>query len=265
MLTPEQLLHHIDQGTLWPIGAGEAFTNTAAAYQTALQVRKLRQARGERPVGYKIGFTNRSIWARYQVFAPIWGTVWDSSLSFADGPTPLSLAHTCQPRIEPELVLAFKQPPPMGCTVQQLFESLDWAAPGFEIVQCHLPDWTFQAAQTMADSGLHARLRVGSRVPVTALAQDAAGLHKRLGQARCTLFQDNKRVDEGPGANVLDSPLMALLHFVAELRACAGAPDVAAGDVVTTGTWTDAWPVLPGQTWRLAITEGLPDLRVTLT
>ena len=37
------------------------------------RIRRLRIARGERPLGYKIGFTNRGIWDRYGVHAPIWG------------------------------------------------------------------------------------------------------------------------------------------------------------------------------------------------
>ena len=39
-------------------------------------------------------------------------------------------------------------------------------------------------------------------------------------------------------------------HFLKELRACPGAADIQAGDVVTTGTWTDAYSVDSGQTWR---------------
>ncbi len=37
-------------------------------------------ARGERPVGRKIGFTNRTIWAEYGVYAPIWGDMYDTTL-----------------------------------------------------------------------------------------------------------------------------------------------------------------------------------------
>ena len=37
----------------------------ADAYQVADEIRQLRIARGEQPRGYKIGFTNRGIWARY--------------------------------------------------------------------------------------------------------------------------------------------------------------------------------------------------------
>ena len=55
------------------------------------------------------------------------------------------------------------------------------------------------------------------------------------------------------GANVLDGPLQALLHFVRELRATPGTDDLAAGDVVTTGTLTDAHAVHAGETWHTEI------------
>ena len=43
------------------------------AYRVTAAVRQMREARGEIPVGRKIGFTNRTIWAEYNVYAPIWG------------------------------------------------------------------------------------------------------------------------------------------------------------------------------------------------
>ena len=263
-MTPQQLVDHIDNGRPWPADSRDLFTDVPAAYQTALQVRALRVARGARPAGYKIGFTNRGIWPRYNVFAPIWGTVWDSTRAHApQGRGEVTLANICQPRIEPELVFVFKSSPPARCSLQQLFDSLDGVAPGFEIVQCHLPDWKFQAAQAVADSGLHARLLVGPLQPVRDLAADAKTLHALLAATKAQLLHGDAVVDEGSGANVLDSPLHALLHFVTELRACPGAPDIAPGDVVTTGTWTDAWPVQAGQTWTARFSALLPPLTVT--
>lgn len=261
-MTPQQLLQSIDSGQLWPDGAGPSIQQVGAAYQTALAVRALRLARGERPAGFKVGFTNRSIWPRYQVFAPIWGSVWHSTLSFARDGGTVSLERACQPRIEPEVVFAFKATPPPGATLDQLFDALDWLAPGFEIVQCHLPDWKFVAAQTVADSGLHAHLRVGKALRVADLAANADQLHRLLSGARVNLARDGQTVEEGRGEAVLDSPLLALAHFVTELRACPGAPDIGPGDLVTTGTWTDAWPVQAGQRWSARYTAGLGNLTV---
>ena len=258
-MTPQHLIDHLDQGSLWSSPCGLSLD---AAYAQALAVRRLRIARGEHPRGYKIGFTNRTIWPLYQVFAPIWGTVWDSTLQHCEGEGTLSLAHTCQPRLEPEIVFGMSAKPAPEATLDDLFDAIDWIAPGFEAVQSHLPDWKFQAADTVADSGLHARLLVGSRQPVHTLAPDAAELDALLAQASMTLSRNSEVVDQGLGQNVLDSPLRALHHFLGELRACPGAPDLQPGDVVTTGTWTDAWPMEPGQRWDA--TFSLPGMNLGL-
>lgn len=258
-MTPQDLLAHADSGQPWP--AAEApFTDRLGAYGAALAVRELRIARGERPRGFKIGFTNRTIWPRYNVFAPIWGTVYDTTLSLCEGEGSLDLAHTCQPRLEPEAVFGFRATPARDVDAQALFDALDWVAPGFEVVQSHRDAWRFTAPDTMADNGLHARLLVGARQPVRQVARDAGALHAVLAAATVTLWRDDDVVDRGHGAHVLDSPLAALLHFVRELRALPGAPDIQPGDVVTTGTWTDAWPVRAGERWTAQFSAPLPTL-----
>ena len=261
-MTPEVLLRHLDDATPWPGGCG---VDVAVAYERALSVRQLRIGRGEQPRGYKVGFTNRTIWERYGVYAPIWGTVWNTTLSFCEGEGELSLAGTCQPRIEPECVFGLRATPPARATLDQLLACIEWFAPGFEIVQSHMPDWKFTAADTVADSGLHARLLVGQRLALDALAHDGAGFDAQLAETRIVLSRDGERVDEGVGSNVLDGPLHALAHFLAALRDCPGAPDLQPGDVVATGTWTDAWPVQRGQRWTAEFAAPLAPLSVRFT
>ena len=264
-MTPRELLDHADSGRLWPDAAARpAFNGLPEAYQTALEVRALRVARGEAPRGYKIGFTNRTIWSRYGVFAPIWGSVWDTTLAFADGAEgELSMAGHCQPRIEPELVFGMKAEPRPAASLDDLFDALDWVAPGFEVVQSHSPGWKFTAPDTVADGGLHACLLVGQKVPIVQIASNAVQLQDVLARTRLGLYENGALVEEGAGANVLDNPLLALRHFLIELRACPGAPELLAGDVVTTGTWTDAWPVQAGEQWSASFSAGLADLTVT--
>lgn len=261
-MTPEQLLSHYDAGRPWSAGSG---LEVGEAYQRALAVRRLREARGERPRGYKVGFTNRTIWPRYGVYAPIWGTVWDSTLAFCEGQGEVSLAGAVQPRIEPECVFGLRATPPPDASLEALRDCLDWVAPGFEIVQSHMPDWKFSAADSVADGGLHARLLVGPRIAADGLPRDAAAFDAALAQAQVRLLRDGAQVDEGRGANVLDGPLQALRHFLQELRACPGAADLQAGDVVTTGTWTDAHPVQTGQAWRADFRGALAPLEVRFT
>ena len=119
------LLKHSDAASYWP---ASVHLSLDAAYQRQLQVRALRLARGERPRGFKIGFTNRSIWPRYQVFAPIWGTVYDTTLQLCEGEGEVALSGTCEPRLEPEAVFGLRATPPAELTIQSLFDSIEWVA-----------------------------------------------------------------------------------------------------------------------------------------
>jgi 2-oxo-3-hexenedioate decarboxylase len=80
------LLDSYDRGVLMggPPSAQTAGFSMTDAYALAELNRQRRTARGERALGYKIGFTNRSIWDRYGVHAPIWGSVWDSTVQLLD-------------------------------------------------------------------------------------------------------------------------------------------------------------------------------------
>lgn len=259
-LTPDDLLRHHDEAGLWPGPSGLALDE---AYARALAVRRLRIARGEQPRGYKVGFTNRGIWPRYNVFAPIWGTVWDTTLVNADeGEAEVSLAGLCQPRLEPEAVFGLAATPPPDATLAQLWACVDWVAPGFELVQSHLAGWKFEAGDTVADGGLHGRLVVGLRVPASRVASAWEEAAQVLAQAQVHLLCNGNVLEQGAGRNVLDGPLQALAHFARALHHCPGAPALRAGDVVTTGTWTDAWPVVPGQRWQALFDAPLSPLAV---
>src|SRR5262245_8753321 len=79
----------------------------AAGYEAAKRLHEHRLARGWKPAGRKIGFTNRTLWDRYGVHEPMWGWVYDRTLIEAkDNRANVSLTGLVQPRIEPEI--AFK-------------------------------------------------------------------------------------------------------------------------------------------------------------
>ena len=143
-----------------------------------------------------------------------------------------------------------------------MLESVDWIAPGFEIVQSHFPDWKFAAADCTAAFGLHGALVVGAPVPVT--ERNRPFLVDTLPSFALTLRRGGEVIDEGAGANVLDSPALALAHLASVLAGQPQFPPLAAGEIVTTGTITDAWPVAKGETWTSDYgTLGLPGLTLT--
>jgi 2-oxo-3-hexenedioate decarboxylase len=72
-----------------------------------------------------------------------------------------------------------------------------------------------------------------------------------------TLRKNGAVVDRGVGANVLGSPLLALAYLVQVLSGQPAAQPLAAGELISTGTLTNAHPVSPGELWSTEL-SGLP-------
>jgi 2-keto-4-pentenoate hydratase len=217
----------------------------------ALHERRLRE--GWRAVGRKIGFTNRSLWPRYGVYQPIWGTVYDrtrieANRDFASVP----LEGLQQPRIEPEICFKLRSAP-RSSSPADLLAAIDWIAHSVEIVQCDQPGWKTSLQHSTAFNGLHGRLVVGTAVD----ASKVPDLEAALPRFEMILNKGEALVDRGTGEIVLGSPLAALGHLVELLAKQPEAPPLAAGEIISTGTLTDAHPVAPGETWSTEI-RGLP-------
>jgi 2-oxo-3-hexenedioate decarboxylase len=253
-----EVLAALDEGKqIRPLTDDNPGLDLASAYRVAASVRRLREVRGDRVVGRKIGFTNTKIWAEYNVAAPVWGYVYESSrhqLVERDG--PFDLSSFLEPRIEPEIVFGLAHAPEVGMDGLALLSCIDWVAHGFEIVQSIFPGWRFTAADTVAACGLHGALLIGPRVSIQ--GKEASRWHEALAGFEVTLSRDGKVVDEGRAANVLGrGPLAALGHLVGVLAADPESPALSAGEVITTGTLTGAERIKAGETWSTTLT-GLP-------
>ena len=217
------------------------------AYRVTAAVRQSRESRGERVLGRKIGFTNRTIWDEYQVGAPMWGYIYDRTVQdLADVGPALSLAGLAEPRIEPEIVFGLATAPEPGMDERALLACVDWVAHGFELVQSIFPRWEFTLPDTVAAYGLHGRLVIGPRHTLGGRGDDWA---RDLATFSIDLAREGTIVDQGRAANVLGGPVSALRHLVAVLADDPVNPPLAAGEIVTTGTLTRAFPVAPGETW----------------
>lgn len=231
---------------------GDPAFDLEAGFAVADELRRLRLARGERPVGYKIGFTNRGIWDRYGVHAPIWGPVWDSTVEHLQASEfSVSLARFSQPRLEPEIMFGFARAPRAGMSEAELVGCIAWVAHGFEIVHTHFADWRFKAADTVADFALHGRLCVGRPVPMAEFTDPA----RELAAIHVALMRDGETIDEGVSSIVLDGPLTALRLWVDAMAAQREQWPIVAGDIVTTGTITDAAVMLPGQRFETRLSD----------
>lgn len=260
----------------------------AQAYDIAEAVRHERERAGDRVVGWKIGFTNRTIWDQYGVHAPIWGPMYASTTRAFEQPgregaerEPAGSANApgaraageraagewpvaglTEPQVEAEIAFRFSSAPRAGADERELLESIDGVSHTLEVVRCPYPDWVFRPADTMAAAGLHGGLAVGpwhSNEP--AERDDWARALTTFG---LTIRGDDGVEGTGQAQNVLGGPLSALQHFIDESARLRGGVLIRPGDIVTTGTVPPAYPLRAGQHWTTEV-DGLPLPGLSLT
>ena len=199
----------------------------------------MRTDRGAKPVGRKIGFTNRNIWTEYGVFEPIWGDMYDDTVHAISDGGRAAIMHLPEPRIEPEILLGLESDLMPGMSLTEIAEAVGW----------------------IADGGLHGAYFQGPSHPIR--KGDRARLVASLSALTITLYRNGEAVDEGVGSNVLDGPIQALAHLVDVLGRDPHNPPLMAGEMVTTGTLTQAFPVTRGERWSTRI-KGLEIARMAI-
>jgi 2-keto-4-pentenoate hydratase len=225
-----------------------------AAYAMESEIMRLREASGYAAVGRKVGFANKALWRILKLETVVWAHMFEDTVQHADGgAAEIAISHLRAPKIEPEIVMKVRDP---GAGLA----GVEWVALGFEIVDCPYPDWKVTPVDFVAAWGLHAGLIVGPRRAVG----DVETLRHQLADFKLTLSCDDAFVEEGAGRNCLRSPALCLEELA---RAAAGRGDgLRAGEVISTGSLTDAKPIAAGEEWRAEL-NGLPlaSLRVRFT
>ena len=177
----------------------------------------------------------------------MWARIWDRTLIDApDGTATVSL-QLPELRAEPEVVFGLSASLGPTDDPAEVLAATAWLAPGFELVWSPYPGWRFALPDCTACFGLHGALVVGPRLPVT--DDNRAALLEALPGAEVTLSSAGEVVDRGVGSNVLGGPAHALAHLTRVLAHQPAFEPLAAGELVTTGTITDAASIGPGQTW----------------
>lgn len=216
-----------------------------AAYTMESQIARLREAAGQAPVGRKVGFANKALWRILKLETVVWAHMFEDTVQFADqGAAELAISHLRAPKIEPEIVMKLRDP-------EAGLSGVEWIALGFEIVDCPYPNWKFTPIDFVAAWGLHAGLIVGERRPVS----DIETLSRQLADFKLSLSCNGAFVEEGAGKNCLRSPALCVEELA---RAAAKRGDsLRSGEIISTGSLTDAKPIVAGEEWRAEL-NGLP-------
>ncbi len=232
------------------------------AYAVAKCLMDFRIAQGEVPVGRKISFNQQQL-------APSWAPLFDTSVQFAQDNVALhSLTKAQQPRIAPQLVFKLGRTPDPHCTLAELADCLQWMAHGFEIMVSPYRGWEFAEVDAIAAFGLHRALVVGE--PRMLSTQTRRNLDQVVACASVSVSCGTKGSSAlcaaGFGSSLPASPLQALWQLHQQLQQQNGFPMLQAGELITTGSWTEALPVKRGEIWSSAFSQiSLPGLHLSMS
>jgi 2-keto-4-pentenoate hydratase len=237
-----------------------------AAYAVEAEFARLRLESGHKLAGRKVGYANKAMWRILKLDALVWAHMYDDTIHYAAGNSAsLPLAGFCSPRIEPEIVFKLNKPlNSAGLDAAAALDAVEWLAVGFEIIDCPYPEWKFQPADFVAAFGLHRALIVGE--PQSIDPSDIPELLDQLPGFKLKLSKGGELIEEGSGKNSLRSPALCLAELASAILRQSGAEPVSAGELISTGTLTNAQPIAAGQTWEVAL-DGLavPNLTLRLT
>jgi 2-oxo-3-hexenedioate decarboxylase len=259
-----ELLEAYDQRRLVPPpSTREGGLDLPTAYATEAEIVRRRAAAGHRPVGLKVGFANKAAWRLLKLETLVWAHMYEDTVVHAGRAGALSLGRMCSPRIEPEIVFKLRTAvDPGNLDPGAVLGSVEWLALGFEIVDSVFADWKFQPADFVAAYGLHAALVVGEPHPID--ADSIPTLVEQLPQFRVRLMKDGAVVAEGSGKNSLRSPALCLGELASAIARRPGEEPLRGGELVSSGTLTEAQSITPGETWMFAA-DGIDLGELTLT
>jgi len=266
-----QLLAARTSGKQLPLLSAQAPLSIPDAYDIAKTIADIRVAQGEIMVGRKVGFANRKFHAHHGLARtagmPSWSPLFAGTVRYVEDNHGIqSLAGALQPRIQPEIVFKLGKTPAPHANIDELADCIAWMAHGLEIVTCPYPDWQFTVADAIAAFGLHGALLIGE--PKSLSQTSRHYLAQVLADASVSLSHSDgdgyTLCAAGFGSDVLGSPVFSLKRLQCLLATQPQFAPLAAGEIISTGTWAEAYPVTPGQTWLTAFSGvSLPGLNIS--
>ena len=215
--------------TLAPITDGQT-PSMADAYAIQHWVTAARLARGERIVGWKLGFTSAAMRSQMGIDHPNFGPLTSQMMLDNDALLPDTVL---QPKVEPEVALRFGRRLFGECSVTQVLDAAESAHACLEIVDSVWADYRFRIEDNTADGSSAAFVCIGAPLPIATIDTVAV-----------ELFRNGDRVGQGVGADASGHPALGVVWLVTQLA--KQGIGIESGDIVITGGLTKAVDFVEG-------------------
>lgn len=204
----------------------------AEAYGVQAHVTAARLARGERIMGWKLGYTSLAMRQQMGIDAPNFGPLTDAMVLESGA---MVSAELVQPKVEPEIAVVLARPVQGIVDVADVRAALDRAVACLEVVDSVFTDYRFTLEDNTADGSSAAQVVLG---PTIAVGAD------RLAEVEVTFLHNGEEVATATGEAASGDPLAGVVWLVGQLA--AQGRRLEAGDVVITGGLCRAVSLAPG-------------------
>ncbi|QQE88115.1 2-oxo-3-hexenedioate decarboxylase [Azotobacter chroococcum] len=205
----------------------------AYAIQDAL--RALKEARGVRVAGLKMGLTSHAKMRQMGVVDPVYGFITDYG-AVADG-GEIDTRRLIHPKVEAEIAFVTRRPlKGPGCHIGSVLAATDFILPAVEIIDSRYENFRFDLKSVIADNTSSARYVLGGT------HRNAEGIDlKNLG---VVMEKNGEVVAMASGAAVLGHPAQSVA-MLANMLGARGR-EIPAGTLILTGGVTEAVAVAAG-------------------
>jgi 2-oxo-3-hexenedioate decarboxylase len=205
------------------------------AYAIQDELKRRKEARGNRTVGLKAGLTSFAKMKQMGVETPVFGFVSDY-MARPDG-GEIKHSEMIHPKVEAEICIVTKAPlKGPGCNVAAVMAATDFVIPAVEVIDSRYRDFKFDLKSVVADNTSASRFVIGGR------PRELAELDLRTLGVVLEINGEIKAM--AAGAAVLGNPLAAVAMMANHLGECG--QEIPAGMFIMTGGVTEALLVNPG-------------------
>ena len=210
------------------------------AYRIAIEIKEIREGKKEKALGIKVGFTNKTIWEKYSVNAPIFGFMYSTTVLSKE--QLFSPEKFLEPKFEPEIFFKLRKKPHSEMSDMDLISCCESFGIGVELVQSIYEGWIFKLPDTVAGFGLHGQYKILEEREIPSDENHTVAIIDELKRFNLTLRKNNKILERGKSSNILEkSPLAALRSYI---EFCEKNSDwLVLNGPITTGTITDAYDI----------------------
>ena len=221
---------------------GEGQFQLSDAYTVQRMGLALREQKGEKIVGYKMGFTSKAKMEQMGLFTPIYGVLLDTMKVTSE--RGFSLTGKIHPKIEPEIAFITSHELKGTITEAQARAACESVVPALEILDSRFNDFKyFSLPDVVADNASSCGFILGT--PILLKGREDLAL-KSIAVA---IEEDGKVMHEAQSSAALGDPLTSLCALV-QLLWDQKQQSLPAGSIVLTGALTAAIPLKAGQKIR---------------